>query len=100
MRWGERLIPSLLILWRSVLGCRFRILAAPFGPSITPPVCFSTAIMCPRSTSFRRREREVLTLNIEPLQLQKVLPEPARGLRSQKSGQDLVSDRESAVGTE
>ena len=31
MRWVERLIPSLLILWRSVLGCRFRILAAPFG---------------------------------------------------------------------
>ncbi len=53
MRWVERLIPSLLILWRSVLGCRFRIFAAPFGPSITPPVCFSTAIMCPRSTSVR-----------------------------------------------
>jgi hypothetical protein len=32
MRWVERLIPNLLILWRSVLGCRFRILAAPFGP--------------------------------------------------------------------
>ena len=32
----ERLMPSLFIRWRRVLAWRFRIFAAPFGPSITP----------------------------------------------------------------
>jgi hypothetical protein len=38
-RWLERLMPNLLIRWRRVFGWRFRIRAAPFGPSTTPPAC-------------------------------------------------------------
>ena len=38
-QWVVRVIPSFFILCRRVLGWRFRILAAPFGPSITPPAC-------------------------------------------------------------
>ena len=41
--WSERLMPNFSIRWRSVLGWRFRILAAPFGPSITPEVSLSAA---------------------------------------------------------
>ena len=41
--WRFRPIPSLLILLRSVFGWRFRILAAPFGPSITPADRFKAA---------------------------------------------------------
>src|SRR6266478_9169036 len=43
MPWSERLIPNFFIRLRRVLGCNLRILAAPFGPSITPLVCLSTA---------------------------------------------------------
>jgi len=41
--WSERLMPSFSIRWRSVLGCRFKIIAAPFGPSITPEVSLRAA---------------------------------------------------------
>jgi hypothetical protein len=37
-----RSMPSFFILLRSVLGWRFRILAAPRGPSMTPQVCRNT----------------------------------------------------------
>jgi hypothetical protein len=42
----EPVIPSFCIRLRSVLGWRSRILAAPFGLSITPPpVCSEAATM-------------------------------------------------------
>src|SRR5688572_13021471 len=44
-RCAAGLIPSFLNRCRSVLGCRLRILAAPLGPSMIPPVSCSTAMM-------------------------------------------------------
>ena len=56
--WLERLVlmPSFFILLRNVLGWRLSILAAPLGPSTTPPVCSRTARICCRSTSSREEE--------------------------------------------
>ena len=36
MWWSVRLMPSFSIRCRKVLGCKLRILAAPFAPSMTP----------------------------------------------------------------
>ena len=53
--WGARSMPSFLSRLRRVLGWRPRRVAAPFGPSITQPVCPRTLRMWLRSTSSRAR---------------------------------------------
>src|SRR5688572_18279976 len=46
-------MPNFFIRLRSVFGCTPRITAAPFAPSTTPPVDFSTLRMCAFWTSSR-----------------------------------------------
>ena len=53
-----RLIPSFFIRPRSVLGLSFKIRAAPFGPSINPPVFCRTMRIWSLSTSSREVELE------------------------------------------
>lgn len=45
MSWAVRWIPIFFIRLRRVLGWRFKIFAAPRGPSMTQAVCCSTVRM-------------------------------------------------------
>src|SRR5712671_266669 len=53
---SDRLIPSFFIRLRRVLGCKLSNLAAPLGPSMTPPACRSIARIWRRSISSSENE--------------------------------------------
>src|SRR5262249_50023933 len=60
--WGRILsMPSFLMRLRRVFGWSPRMLAAPRGPSTTPPVDLSAARMCERSSSSSVRDPSAST---------------------------------------